>query len=554
MTRYIPLLALLTALGAQNLQAQLFEALDLETIKASVSDISVPAPEQGNYYLDQNSYDPLLRPRPSGGKLHVIGGDINIPGIDGTLDFARKYRQTAYAVSDLQSDVALTVYTKSIPKLLFKILLGMARDGGDTAGGAYSDINPVVPGDESSEAGMPTKEEILALDLTQEEKERLLVQLRNSKLTINGRVNPFRVTEMVKMFLQIMQEESASGITPKMGIPHTWSPEFIAHCKKHHEVIPLTFTKLLTALASGVTARHFKTGREEALIAYVLSRPDSSVTIDELFRASYRLNDGDFYLAVLTELNILSDFWRHPRRDELAVTRKLSPISNFYQGKGDKYGAWYHFQGILLYGYVRGGLRARLVGGIESTGSHFLSGGANEKQEDYVNSTGGKIGAKTAKALDNREYLSFVADRNYCDPEVYLNLHEDFRDRIEFVESAEFKASLSDSGIWLKSLYRDYLDCHVEVIYNDGTGKLNSDYIVKKDHVDFRKGKNSFIGISSIAELLKARAFISGCVAGRDNISKSFGGYQVPAGARPLGDTGVRVDAFPLSLKTGTAD
>ncbi|HNW43499.1 MAG TPA: hypothetical protein PKI19_03280 [Elusimicrobiales bacterium] len=508
-------LTLAACLIAQYAGAAEFKALNMADLKAAPV-AKIKAANQGNYYLAPDSYDPLLMPRRSGQgeKINVIGGTIDIPGMENTLEFARKYRQAAYAVHDLQSDVALTVYTKGIAKTLLNILIGAIHDGGAVNGGTYSDTNPVIPNDPALQPHMPTEAEIMAQNIPQEEKERMLVQLRNSKLTMDGRVNPFKVNEMIKMLLQIMKEESANGITPQLGTPHTWSPEFMEYSKKHGEVIPLGFSKLLVALASGVTSRHFKTGQEEALIAYILSRPDMSVTMDELFRASYRLNKGEFYLTLLTNLNVLSDNWRHPQRDQLAVTRKLAQISNFYNGKGDKYGAWYHFQGIMLYGYVQGGLRAWLVGNIESAGSHVLSGAndQDEQQEDYVNSTGGKVGAKIAKAMKKQEYVTFKPDRNYCDPEVYLNLHEDFRDRMEFVESKEFEAQLDESRMWLTSKYRDYMDCHVEIMYNDYTGKLNSKNLVKKDHVNFKKGKDVAISLGFPDDLTLARAFISGCV------------------------------------------
>lgn len=515
------LLTLLAAISVIPAGAQQFSYPDIAALKASAVNFSAPAPKAGNYYLDENSYDPLLAPasRP-GEKLHVIGGTINIPGTDGSLDFARKYRQTAYSRHDLQSDVALAVYTKSIPKTLFNVLFGIASDSGNPEGGTYTDINTVV---ETPQADLPSESDIQALDIPADEKERLLVQLRNSKLQIDGRINPFRKKEMLGMYKQVIVEEMKNGIQPRFGEPHEWSPEFMKYCREKGEMIPLQFSKLLAALASGVTARHFKTGTEAGLIDYILTRRDASVTIDQLFRASYRLNGGDVYLAILTIENILGDNWRHPRRDSLAVTRKLSNINNFYNGKGDKYGSWYHFHGIMLYGYVQGGLRAALVGGIESAGSHVLSHGTDEQQEDYVNSTGGKIGARLAKALKKQDYLDFVPDRNYCDPNVYLDLTEDFRDRIEFVESKDFKATLTENRMWLKSLYRDYSDCHVEIIYNDRSGQLNSGYIVKRDHVDFRKGKSVPVFINALDELVKARAFISGCLADQSG-TKAFGG------------------------------
>ncbi len=503
-------------------------SMDLETVRA-VPAAPAPSAVAKNYYLVPDSYDPLLDGAGrDGAKINIIGGTIDIPGVDGTLDFARRYRQASYARHDLQSDVALTVYTKNLPKVLFQVIFGIAEDNGDTNGGTYSEHNPVV---QDPHIPMPTEADIMALDIPQDEKERLLVQLRNSKLHLEGRINPFRRKEIIKMYQQIIVEERANGIEPFFGEPHEWSPEFRQYCRDKGEMIPQVFTKLLTALASGVTSRHFKTGAEADLIGYILTRGDGSVTMDQAFRQSYRLNRGDVYLTILTIENVLSDHWRHPEREKLAVTRKLANISNFYQGRGDKFGAWYHYHGIMLYGYVRGGFRAALVGGIETMGSHVLNSAhdqGDEQQEDYVNSTGGKIGARLAKVIREKAYDAFVADRNYCDPNVYLDLSEDFRDRIEFVESKDFKATLDDARMWLKPLYRDYYDCRVEIIYNDHTGRLNSKYIVKRDRVDFRKGKSTPILINPLHELVTARAFISGCLASETPVgTKSLGG--VPA-------------------------
>ncbi|OGR52716.1 MAG: hypothetical protein A2049_13155 [Elusimicrobia bacterium GWA2_62_23] len=539
------LLAFTLPLCAAQAAAQQLEYVSAEALKNSPMPfqaevkpgLAAPAAGSARYYLDQNSYDPLLmRARRSGEKINVIGGTIDIPGVENTLDFARKYRQAEYRRHDLQSDVALTVYTKNLPKMLFQVLFGVIEDNGNPNGGTYTDINPVV---QDPPVPMPTEADIMALDIPQDEKERMLVQLRNAKLQIEGRINPFRKTEMLSMIKQIMVEERANGLEPRFGEPHEWSPEFIQYCREKGELVPLGFTKLFTALASGVTARHFKTGAEETLINFILSRDEASVTMDQLFRRSYQLNRGDVYLTILTIENILGDNWRHPERDKLAVTRKLANISNFYQGKGDKYGAWYHFHGIMLYGYVRGGLRAALVGGIETAGSHVLNGAndQNEQQEDYVNSVGGKIGAKTAKIVNERLYDGFVPDKNYCDPNVYLDLSEDFRDRMEFVESKDFQVSLDEARMWLKPLSRSYLDCHLEIIYNDMSGELNSKYIVKRDHVNFKKGKHTPILINSVNELVKARAFISGCLAEETVVSnKGFGAAEFPA-------RGVWVDA-----------
>jgi hypothetical protein len=47
--------------------------------------------------------------------------------------------------------------------------------------------------------------------------------------------------------------------------------------------------------------------------------------------------------------------------------------------------------------------------------------------------------------------------------------------------------------------------------------------------VDFKKGKSKAIRVNSLNELVKARAFITGCLADQGVISnKNFGGAQVP--------------------------
>jgi hypothetical protein len=152
-------LTLIACLAAIPAAAQQFQYVDVAALKAASA--ALPAPKAApaasrarNYYLELNSYDPLLeQPSREGQKLHIIGGTIDIPGVNGTLDFARAYRQAAYQRHDIQSDVALAVYTKNLPKVLFQVLFGIAEDNGNPNGGTYSDINPVV---QDPPVAMPT--------------------------------------------------------------------------------------------------------------------------------------------------------------------------------------------------------------------------------------------------------------------------------------------------------------------------------------------------------------------------------------------------------------
>ena len=508
--KVILILITISFLSGSLLSAQSLENMSMTDLKPQMNDIYIPSIKTKaadssayNFY----PYDPLI---PLSAFERDSAKAINIPGIDNTLRYAIKFRQYAYTPNDLQSDVSLLTYTKAIPKTLFKVLFGIIDNPTNGNAAVYNEENPVIE-DAPQENILPTEEDIMAMDIDEEEKERLIIQIKNSNMMIQGRVNPLRVKQMVKMFTQIIHEENLNGIKPKYGAPHGWSPEFIRYCKKRGEIIPLTFSKLLMALSSGVTARHMYTGKEEALRNYILSKEDASVTLDQMFRESYILNNGDVYLTILTPLNILSDAWRHPDRNKLAVTRKLSLITNFYNGKGDKFGSWYHLHGIILYGYVKGSFKATLIGHIESAGSHMLGEGP-EQQEDYVNAKGGRIGAKIAKIIKKEKYLDFDAQGiNYCDPEVYLNLTEDYRDRLEIINSKDFQTTLSFERLWIKSLNKDYLNCKIEVMYNDYSGKINSRNLIVRKNVSILKGKKYIVSINSVNPVERARAFITGC-------------------------------------------
>ncbi|PIU20019.1 MAG: hypothetical protein COT18_04505, partial [Elusimicrobia bacterium CG08_land_8_20_14_0_20_59_10] len=93
------ILVLISCLTAGTAGAQNFASLgNMKAADISALKLQAPAPKSGNYYLDPDSYDPLLAPAAGGEKINVIGGTIDIPGMDGTLDFARKYRQASYSV------------------------------------------------------------------------------------------------------------------------------------------------------------------------------------------------------------------------------------------------------------------------------------------------------------------------------------------------------------------------------------------------------------------------------------------------------------------------
>ncbi len=430
-----------------------------------------------------------------------------------TIGFATEYKQKRYLLEDPQGDVSLIVFTRHIPKVLLKVQLGLESMPLRSSPPGEFGLNPIVQEEKPPEL---TEKEIEDLDLPEEVKETLRVEIKNRGLTLDGRKNPIRVREMAAMFTRILAEEMVGGIMPQYGTPHTWSRLFVEQYKSRFENRPYTwFSKHLLALSSGVTSRLMVTDKELDLLKYILSRPDNSITIHELFRESYRLNNGDVYLTLLTMENILSEYWRSPQRENRAVTRKLSAITNHYNGK-DKFGTWYHLVGTMLYGYVSGGFSAGLVGWIENLGSRTLSGADGKTQKGYVNVKGAAVGAMLKDIVEQRKYLEFNPDgRDSLNPATYLDLTEDFRDRLHVAFSKEIQATLSQGLLYLKSTERDYLGCSLDVIPDFGEG-LNSEYRETRTGFSLPRGKEVLTPVPLPRPTLQVRAFLTGCQVGGD--------------------------------------
>jgi hypothetical protein len=224
----------------------------------------------------------------------------------------------------------------------------------------------------------------------------------------------------VTMLTEVIAEESARGMPPSKGVPHDWSPEFKEKYAKQFYPVPL-FSRLLVALAKGQTWKYMATGQELPLSKWIVAQPRASVTFDELFRQSYRLCRGDVYLTLLTVENTLAKHWRNPERDNLAVTQRLSRITNIGPD-GDKFGHWYHLVGIMLFGYVAGGLVATAVGDVETAGSHVLSHFEPEWQENWVNHLGGQIGNGLREVVEHKTYAQHQLNPAYLKSSYYLNL------------------------------------------------------------------------------------------------------------------------------------
>ncbi len=238
--------------------------------------------------------------------------------------------------------------------------------------------------------------------LTEEEKTKARDALTKGKLQVEGRKNPIDVKGIVETFETVMaQEQKTSGIAPKKGEPIRWSQEFRSCVGK--AFAPYThFSKTLGTLAIGLGMYLNPTGKEAPLHDWVMQQPDGSIEPAELFRQSYRLNDGDVYQTILTIENLLSRAWLVKERDQLEQTRKLRPIVHGVGPEMDTYGSWYHFFGTLLHGYSTNGFSARMVAEIEALGSFGLDGKV-ERQETHINRSGSKVGARLRRELREGE-------------------------------------------------------------------------------------------------------------------------------------------------------
>ena len=86
---------------------------------------------------------------------------------------------------------------------------------------------------------------------------------------------------------------------------------------------------------------------------------------------------------------------------------------------------------FMLYGYTKGSLKPKIVGKLESAGSHVLGRFQDERQEDYINARCGVIGARLHRFIKNKEVNTFALDKKYIEEDFYMNLDEDFTKRLE---------------------------------------------------------------------------------------------------------------------------
>ncbi|MFZ4714910.1 MAG: hypothetical protein ACOYL6_14420 [Bacteriovoracaceae bacterium] len=286
----------------------------------------------------------------------------------------------------------------------------------------------------------------------QEETKNLIVEsyvpYRSEQfpLSLEGHKAPFNVGHVVNMFKQVIVEEfQKNQIIPSVGQKHTWST---GTRKKYFLKFPLfsNMSKLLVALSRGVTSNFMMTGKEEELKDYIISRPQESINLEEMFRASYRINKGDVYLTLLSIENVLSRFWTDHQRARRLITTKLKDITNFYY-MSDKFGSWYHLFGMILFGYAEGGLKGTIIGKTETIGSHIMGGFQDEEQEDFVNRKGSKIGGRLKRFVQTEKYLKFNSNSDYIKETYYMSLDEDFSKRLDKAQRKQARRKVKKKEI-----------------------------------------------------------------------------------------------------------
>lgn len=363
------------------------------------------------------------------------------------------YSQKSYQVFDPVGDAALIERAEVVPKNTLKALF-------DSEESYHNSEDPWLP--EPWETIDP---------LAGVKPEPVLLGPGPS---LQGRDEPVKLEQFSEMLNQVLREEALRGDKAMVGIFHRWAPETTANIKSP----VLAFSKMFVCLAMGFSYRFMTTGHEKDLWQWIVSQDYNSITFPEMFRASLRLHRGDVYLALLTVENLLSANWRYPARETLPVIKRLRPITSGYNYAGDKFGTWYHFFGMILYGYTTGsGTKSNLVGRAEGMGSNILSPSLNQTQKQWFNKLGGYIGETLRQAVATGSYLRGPMNPAALKEDYYLNRNEDFRDRLPIRQSQVLKMKIrksfdeSSASLQIQNNSREnFVNCQVDIMTDKGAG------------------------------------------------------------------------------------
>lgn len=429
-----------------------------------------------------------------------------------TEDDAFLYRQTEFLQNDPVADRAIQLRVgrafnniiRTLMKKPSKVDHGIQYDEAGNAQEAQADRQAQAQAETQALADLEGR------NLSEHQRNALKAKILNANLALEGKENPYNVKGFEKLFQQIISEELALGTQPSAGQVHEWSDEVRKEFPGH---ISMRFSKLLTCLALGVSSKYLVTGQEMSLRNYLLSLEDDSATFADVFRQSYRLNQGDVYLTLLTIENLLSANWKAPEREYIGFIKKLKPMQSVTNGAGDKFGTWYHFIGTLLYGYAYGEWSAKTVGFIETIGSQILSSFEKETQETYANHMGGKVGRILKKVVRKKSYLNFESSAKNLEASSYLNMNEDFRDRQHLPLDPELQfrvrnRSTTTTDITLQHSSQELKNCLLEIFPIQGT---SAPYVIAQSRVDVGPQKILRLEIPARKELRRFRGILSQC-------------------------------------------
>lgn len=358
------------------------------------------------------------------------------------------YRQTSFQSEDHLGDYVLLKGLDLRIKEKLNLLVGNKSIQNDLRLALFDEDNKVVA---QKLMGLPPSEapvfadkradfdpenvriQVIKADLSDEQKNLLLNN--PDRIFFEGKTNPLRIDGLINMFSQVINEEKlktnegCEQMKPSLGVEPRWAKgESVITGKKLRSKYKV-FSKLLVALAMGETNSYMFIGPEYQLRNWLMTQENRSVTFEKIFRKSYQLNCGNVSNSILTILNMLSEHFRVPDRQKLLQTTKLAPIINHLGNGEDTFGPWYHFFGLMIYGYHHGTFTGTIMANIEKGTSLFYNE-TDEKQENYM--VGAlKVGRQIRKLIQTDKINEIEFNPDFLKSENYLNRNEDFTARIE---------------------------------------------------------------------------------------------------------------------------
>ncbi|MBO4708080.1 MAG: hypothetical protein J5594_05980 [Elusimicrobiaceae bacterium] len=209
------------------------------------------------------------------------------------------------------------------------------------------------------------------------------IVINNSDRVINNtQLKPLYDEDKLYAQIKSVIKDKKNGQKLSRGEKHIWKKSLVP-------------SKIVVALATATSSRFMYVGQEIPLIEWIKRHPDNSITVEDLFRESYILNQGNVYLTIVTIENVLSDATFEENREYTIVNQKLVDL---YEQSPNKFGDWYHFFGTMLAGYT--GEQAEIIADMYTVYRRISRGKNAEKSTMDADTTGAKIGMKLKNFVD----------------------------------------------------------------------------------------------------------------------------------------------------------